>query len=263
MPSPAIVTLTTDFGAGSPYVGEMKGSLLCGAPHATIVDLFHGVGPQNVAEGAIRLESCFHFPPGTIHIAVVDPGVGAGRAVLFARIRDHLFVAPDNGLLSWIGPPEAIQELRRIENRSLFRPNVSKTFEGRDVMAPVAAALIRGVAPDQLGPATTELVRLPFPEPVLEGDELLGEVLFVDHYGNAVTDIRRSHVQPNERIVSGAFAGVLCSTFVDAYGQAPVGELVMLFGSSDRLEFAVVNGSAASAYDLRAGDRVKVRLISS
>lgn len=263
MPSPAIVTLTTDFGAGSPYVGEMKGSLLCGAPHATIVDLFHGVGPQNVTEGAIRLESCFAFPPGTIHIAVVDPGVGAGRAVLFARIRDHRFIAPDNGLLSWIGPPEAIQELRRIENRSLFRSTVSKTFEGRDVMSPVAAALIRGVPSDDLGPATTEMVRLDFPQPVRAGDELHGEVLFIDHYGNAVTDIRRSHVDPGYRISLGKVADTVCPVFVETYAQAPAGELVMLFGSSDRLEFAVVNGSASSAHDLRPGDRVRVRLVSS
>jgi S-adenosylmethionine hydrolase len=263
MPSPAIVTLTTDFGTGSPYVGEMKGSLLSRAPQATIVDLFHGVGPQNVVEGAIRLESCFVFPPGTIHIAVVDPGVGAGRAVVFARIRDHVFIAPDNGLLSWIGPPESIQELRRIEDRSLFRSTVSKTFEGRDVMAPVAAALIQGISSDQLGPTTTEMVRLSFPEPTRDDAELRGQVLYFDSYGNAVTDIRRSHLEPNERIVAGAFADVLCSTFVETYAQAPAGELVMLFGSGDRLEFAVVNGSAGSAYDLRPGDRVRVRFLSS
>ena len=260
MPPPAIVTLTTDFGAGSSYVGEMKGSLLCGAPHATIVDLFHGVAPQNVREGAIRLESCFFFPPGTIHIAVVDPGVGAGRAVLFARIRDHVFIAPDNGLLSWIGPQEDLQEIRRIENRSLFRPTVSKTFEGRDVMAPVAAALIRGVPPEDLGPSTIEMVRLDFPRPQLERDEIVGEILYLDSYGNAVTNLRRSDLPVDRRVASGQSNETVCRTFVETYAQAPAGELVLLFGSGDRLEFAVVNGSAAARRGMKAGDRVRIRL---
>jgi S-adenosyl-L-methionine hydrolase (adenosine-forming) len=263
MPSPAIVTLTTDFGTGSSYVGELEGSLLCGAPHATIVDLFHGVGPQNVREGAIRLESCFFFPPETIHIAVVDPGVGAGRAVLFARIRDQLFIAPDNGLLSWIVSQEDLQELRRIENRSLFRSNVSRTFEGRDVMAPVAAALIRGVPPEELGPTTTEMVRLEFPRPKLEGDEIIGEILYLDSYGNAVTNVRRSDLPADRRVASGQSKEAFCRAFVETYAQAPAGELVLLFGSGDRLEFAVVNGSAAASHHLRRGDRVRLRLSSS
>ena len=263
MPSPAIVTLTTDFGTGSSYVGEMKGSLVCGAPQATIVDLFHGVAPQNVIEGAIRLESCSFFPPGTIHIAVVDPGVGSGRAVLFARIREQLFIAPDNGLLSWIASQEDLQELRRIENRSLFRPTVSKTFEGRDVMAPVAAALIRGVPPEELGPATTEMVHLEFSAPTLEDDAIAGEILYLDSYGNAVTNIRRSDLPPGRRILSGQSNETLCRTFVETYAPAPAGELVLLFGSGERLEFAVVNGSAASVCGLRPGDPVRVQLASS
>lgn len=258
-----IVTLTTDFGTGSSYVGEMKGSLLCGAPHATIVDLFHDVAPQNVREGAIRLESCFRFPRGTIHIAVVDPGVGSGRAVLFVRTRDHIFIAPDNGLLSWIAPLEAIQELRRIENRSLFCDTVSKTFEGRDVMAPVAAALLRGVPVEELGPYAKEMIRLDFPHPKVEGAAIVGEILYLDSYGNAVTNVRRSDIPFGMRVVGGQANDVVCPTFVETYSEAPGGELVVLFGSGERLEFAVVNGSATAAHNLRPGDAVSLKLASS
>ena len=258
----SLITLTTDFATGSPYVAAMKGVILSINASATLVDLTHAVPPQDVRCAAIVLEDVAErFPAGTIHLIVVDPGVGTERAVVYARIGSQQYVAPDNGVLSRLvrrSPPAAII---RLENQHYWLPRVSSTFHGRDIFAPAAAHLSLGVDPSLLGPPQEKLVDLDWPPIRALENGVEGSVLWIDGFGNLVTDIRAEQMQsPTENcLCSIACNGKEIHGLVRAYGQRPVGTLVALFGSTDRLEIAVVGGSAARALGAAVGDRVTVR----
>lgn len=233
-----LITLTTDFGNGSPYVAQMKGVLSGRVPETSLVDLTHAVPPQDVTAGALAIaETIRWFPERAIHIGVVDPGVGTARRILAGRLAVGSFVGPDNGLFSLAEIRQAVV----LENRDHWLENVTATFHGRDVMAPVAAALAAGVPLDRLGPATTEWVRLELPPPVVAGRRVLGQVIHVDSFGNLVTNLRREELaaDPEVTVQDRPVRTVRC------YGEADPGEWVALVGSSGRLEIAVVNGSGA------------------
>ena len=246
MPRP-IITLTTDFGTGSPYVAQMKAVVLGIAPEAELIDVTHGIAPQQIVEGAVILSDvCRHFPAGTIHVAVIDPGVGTRRLVLAAEIDQQVLIAPDNGLLTvWAGrsPPSRIVQLNRSE---YWQPRVSNTFHGRDVMAAVAAHLARGVPITEVGDPLEQFVILPDIEPVHEQDGIHGRCLWVDAFGNLISNIERSML-PDDLQSIRVFVDQRQVPLVLTYGAATPGSLVALFGSSDRLEIAQVQGSAASA----------------
>lgn len=254
-PAP-LVALTTDFGTEDPYVGVMKGVLLGICPHARLVDVTHGIPPQDVVAGRLALEAAVpYFPAGTIHLAVVDPGVGTGRAAIAVRTPRAVFVGPDNGLFSFLAEADLL-EVRRIENRDYVLHPVSRTFHGRDVFAPAAAHLAAGVALSRLGTPVSAPNRLPLPTArTVEGGAVVGEVLTFDHFGNAVTSVRSADLPPDAcRVV---VAGRTCP-LVSTYAAVADGEPLGLVGSTGRLEVSVRGGSARRELGLRRGTAVRV-----
>jgi S-adenosylmethionine hydrolase len=259
------ITFLSDFGTSDWFVGVVHGVLHDGAPDAHIVDLSHAVPPGHVARGAFMLEAAApDFPPGTVHLAVVDPGVGTDRRALAVSARGQFFVGPDNGLLEWALASPGTQ-VHAITERRFFREPVSRTFHGRDVFAPIAAALARGEAIAQVGPALATPVRLPLGDPALRGDALVGHVVFVDRFGNALTNLTAQRIletwgaqaDDSEFIVHVLDRGI--RGLSRSYGDAPVGTVVAILGSSGRLEIAQVGGAATERLGLGEGDAVTVR----
>ena len=258
-----VITFTSDFGHEDWFVGVVHGVIHDICPAARIVDLTHQIPPAAIERAAFVIEAAApDFPGGTVHLAVVDPGVGTARRALAARARGQLFVAPDNGLLEWaLADPGA--EVRSLTEPRYFRQPVSRTFHGRDVFAPVAAHLARGVPLAKLGPLVADPVRLARPAPRPVDGELEGHVMFVDRFGNALTDLAAG-------AIAGAFPGVTEDRLVvlvcgrrllgiaHSYGDAPIGTLVAVIGSSGRLEIAQVGGHAAERFGLGEGDPVVV-----
>jgi hypothetical protein len=260
-----IVTFLSDFGDTDWFVGVVHGVLYSLAPDAHVVDLAHSVPPGNIARAAFMLEAAAaDFPAGTVHLAVVDPGVGTDRRALAVAAYEQWFVGPDNGLLEWaLGAPGA--QAHALTEARFFRAPVSRTFHGRDVFAPVAAAIARGEKLAAFGPRVTDPVRLPAHDPVRRGDALVGRVVFLDRFGNALTNL-------TARAIAQAFgadaddAGFQVSVLdrrlsglARSYGDAPVGALVAIIGSSGRLEIAQVGGAATMRLGLGEGDAVEVR----
>ncbi len=257
-----IVTLTTDFGTRDSYVAEMKGVILSLAGSAHLVDVSHDVTAHDVVEGALTLESAAPaFPRGTVHVAVVDPGVGTARRGIVVAARGHLFVGPDNGLFT---PFLGGEDWRAFElrERRYQAAVVSRTFHGRDIFAPAAARLALGLAPESFGPVVDDPVRLLWPE-VLEGPRrIAGVVLHVDRFGNLITSIGAPTLErlgePLEIVVAGRRLPL-----VETYGELGRGRLGGLVGSRDRLEIVVREGSAAAALRARRGVRVLVSRTTS
>ncbi|HXM38350.1 MAG TPA: SAM-dependent chlorinase/fluorinase [Gemmatimonadales bacterium] len=244
----SIITLLTDFGTADSYVAEMKGVLLSRAPEVALVDISHQVPPGNVRAGQYLLgRSWRQFPPGTVHLAVVDPGVGTPRRALAAEAAGHHFVAPDNGLLSFL-PVDA----RLV---SLPVPSgAAPTFHGRDVFAPAAAALAVGAPLEGLGSPITDPNRSPLPAPHHDGTAVMGEVLYVDRFGTLVSNIAARAVEPGVRIrVAGTDVGSLRRTFADVER----GALVAFVGSGGTVEIAVRDGSAARLLGVGVGAEVR------
>jgi S-adenosyl-L-methionine hydrolase (adenosine-forming) len=257
----SLITLTTDFGVSNPYVAQMKGVILSIAPEAEIVDITHAVAPQGVLEGAVVLDDvCRRFPPGTIHVAVVDPGVGTARRSLYAEIAGQRYLCPDNGLLTLVLRRSPADRLVELQNRDYFLPEVSSTFHGRDVFAPVAAHLALGLAPELLGWPLSNPVLLELPQSELSNDQIRGEVLLVDSFGNAITNIERGVLEQLGRLdrLEVRIGSVCIGPVRRTYGDSPSGELIALLDSQGRLEVAVVNGSAAQVLGLQPGMPVEV-----
>ncbi len=258
-----IITLTTDFGLQDPYVGQMKGAILKRNITARIVDLTHAVPNHDILNAAVVIRTSYrYFPEGTIHLVVVDPGVGSQRSILAATGENHLFIAPDNGLLTLLALDNKIESVHRVENSSLFPSEVSSTFHGRDIMAPVAAALVGGLPLQKVGPETTftHCVQLDIPKPVIGKEEITGQVMHIDHFGNIRTTITTNHLG---RFQPSHFAGIeignhTISALSSTYGEQTAGELVALLDSSGYLEIAVNRGSAAQFTGCRPGDPVVV-----
>jgi S-adenosylmethionine hydrolase len=255
-----VIALLTDFGLSDHYVGSMKGVIagICG--DAVVIDLTHGVPPQDIMTAAFELLAGYRaFPHGTIFIVVVDPGVGTRRRAIAARAGDYGFVGPDNGVFDLLFaelPPTTVVELT---NPRYALAVVSRTFEGRDRFAPAGAWLASGVAYSELGPAITVQPRLNFPRPMVSADCTDGEVVHVDRFGNLVTNIER-RLWPGEVIdrLDVAVSGYRTVRLVSTYGEAGPGEVVALFGGTDRLEIAVRSGNAAEALGVGRGTTVHV-----
>lgn len=256
-----VITLLTDFGTRDAYVGVMKGVMLGICPSARFVDLTHEVPPQAVLVGALVLRSSVeHFPPGAIHLAIVDPGVGSSRRAVAVVTERAIFVGPDNGLLYPAATRLGIVEVRRLEREEYLIHPVSQTFHGRDLFAPVAAHLASGVSPQDLGPVQPELEPLPVPEPWLEGGELRGEVIYADHFGNLITNISvGALVGFPRRGLSVSIGQMRISEIVPAYASVPEGSPLAIIGSWNLLEIAVRNGNAAERLGASTGSAVVVR----
>jgi S-adenosyl-L-methionine hydrolase (adenosine-forming) len=257
----SIITLTTDFGSGSHYAAAMKGVILSICPGATIVDITHDVPPQDIRQAAILLDSAADwFPPDTIHVAVVDPGVGSDRAIVYARIGRQQFIVPDNGLLSRLVARTPPTKLIRLADPSYWLKTISSTFHGRDIMAPVAAHLAAGLDPDRLGPPLDRLATIAWPDVRLRPDRIDVAVIEIDSFGNLITNVTVEMLagRPTDRR-----ACVVCNIYetwgiYHAYAEQSGGTLVALIGSGGRLELAVVGGNAAQRLGIVVGAPVTV-----
>ncbi|MBU0515541.1 MAG: SAM-dependent chlorinase/fluorinase [Proteobacteria bacterium] len=255
---PRIITLTTDFGLGH-YVGQLKGVISGRCPRATVIDLTHDIEPQNITQAAwVLMTSVEYFPPGTIHVVVVDPGVGTDRRALAVKTPGGILMGPDNGVL-WPAMSRGGNWLAR-EITTAFGPDTSRTFHGRDLFAPAAARLADGGDPTGLGPPVLNPVRLELPTPRRREDRLVGQVLFADRFGNLVTNLDRVIVAA---LLAGRPAAVHLADgrtvpLVGAYAEVAAGTLCALFGSAGYLEIAVSGGDARRGLDLAPGDRPEV-----
>jgi S-adenosylmethionine hydrolase len=256
----SIVTLTTDFGTDSPYVAAIKGVILGINPQVRLLDLSHQIPPQNLRHAALFLKDSIPcFPRGIIHVVVVDPGVGSDRALLYADTGGHQLLVPDNGCWTPLSGLFPTPQVRQLAERGYWRPSVSSTFHGRDILAPVAAWLSRGLNPELLGPSAMDWVRLELPAFESSPDCLRGEVLFVDHFGNLITNIPGEVVRPFMarpfRIMVGPNE---VTRFVRAYADVAPSEMAALLSSEGMLEIAVNQGSAAERLQTGSGTVVVV-----
>jgi len=254
-----IITLCTDFGTRDGYVGAMKGVLLSIAPQATLIDIAHDIPRQSVADGAFTLATaCGYFPENTIHLVVIDPGVGSARRLVAVRTSRYFFVAPDNGVLTYALQEQDPLEIVHLTRREYWRSVVSHTFHGRDIFGPVAAHLANGVPLRELGERGQDLVRLPLSAPVQTKDGMIrGHVIHVDQFGNLVTDIPAqmlAHRQASRITVGQARIQGIATT----YAAVEPGDLLALIGSHGHLEIAVREGSAAQVASAGIGASVEV-----
>ncbi len=250
-----IITLTTDFGE-SEYVGAMKGVILSIAPEARVVDITHRIRSFDVRHAAYVVKSvCPYFPRGSIHVVVVDPGVGTARRGVAIETKDYYYIGPDNGIFTFVSDIKRVVELK-LEAKS-------KTFHGRDVFAPVAARLAKGEDIGSFGEEIADIVRLPIQEASLRGEVIEGEVLCIDVFGNVITNIPQSmlakaNINYGDRICVKLEDRKLEMFFLESYGFARKGELLALVGSEGYLEIAVNQGSASRRLGLKGGEKVKI-----
>lgn len=259
-----VITLLTDFGIRPEFVGIMKGVILGIAPDIQLVDITHLISPQNIKEGAVSLWRAYpFFPKDTVHLFVVDPGVGTKRRPFAARIGDQYFVGPDNGLLTpVIEDAERDQkpmEFVHLQNPKYWLAKVSNTFHGRDIFSPVAAHLANGVALDELGTPFTDPVRVEMFKPVKTPTGWQAHISVIDSFGNLTLDLPASAL-PNRTRALFRFHGAEISGVVDSYGHRAPGDLVVVVDSEDFLELAEVNGNAATRLNGNVGDMVEVIL---
>jgi S-adenosylmethionine hydrolase len=276
-----LVTLTTDFGTADGYVGTMKGVILGIAPDARLVDLSHEIAPQDVRQAAYVLYTAYpFFPPHTVHLVVVDPGVGSARRPIGLRTPAGYFVGPDNGVFSYVMAREPVEVVVELSDPRYRLPQVSHTFHGRDVFAPAAAHLAAGLFITALGPPVLDPVTFPLPRLEVSPDTITGEVLHADHFGNVITSIGKLVWSGDELVLEPAFHDVtgkeqvrfkaIEATIVAAgqeiagvfrtYAEVKPGAVLALVSSEGYLEIAVREGSAAQKLRLHTGDTVELRL---
>ena len=255
-----IVTLLTDFGLADHYVGVMKGVLLSVDARIRVVDLTHEIVPGGIDAGAFALLSAYsYFPAGTVHVAVVDPGVGSETRAIVVAAAGQYFVGPDNGLFSYLLEVEPQATIRAIGAERFPRLPLSDTFHGRDLFAPVGAAVGTGLAPDRLGPLWPEPVRLPPLQPRRDArGALIGRVLHVDRFGNCVTSIGRNDLAAGSGELRLTVGGQELHEVRRHYGGAAPGTAFLIWGSSELLEISVNGGSAAALLGVETGAVVEV-----
>jgi len=262
-----IITLLTDYGLRDSYVAEVKGVILGITPGATIVDISHDIGNYEVEEGAFHLaRSVPYFPEGTIHIGVVDPGVGGARKPIIIQSHGAFFVGPDNGLLAPAAERLGVEKIYEISNRTLLPQKVSDVFDGRDVFGPSGALLAKGVSPSEMGSEVSEYVRLPNYEPKVTGSQVEARVIHVDGFGNLVTNVT-SDVLNEVGIKDGYVINVDVQgkeyriPYVRHFSSVPRGELLMLVAGGDYLELSVNQGSAHEHLGVERGEKLSLTLI--
>jgi len=268
----SIITLLTDFGLDDFFVGAMKGVILNINPTAKIIDITHTIKPQDIRSAAFSLaESCGEFPEGTVHVAVVDPGVGSTRKPILVVAENHLFVGPDNGIFSFIYNDKNVENVIHITNDQYFRKPVSNTFHGRDIFSPVAAWISSGLDPVKLGPPISDFVTFNILKPDLHSSKstgldpaeavmVQGHVIHIDRFGNLITNLTSTEL-PSEKIQAGIqiiVNGRKISQVQSHFAGAPPGKVFAVFGSTGRLEIAVNQGSAEKVLEASADTLVEV-----
>jgi S-adenosylmethionine hydrolase len=254
-----IITLTTDLGLNDAYVAEMKGVILGINPEVRLVDVCHTIEPQNIAQAAFVLSRAYpFFPQGTIHVVVVDPGVGTRRRAIILRTKAGSFVTPDNGVLSYVTQQSSAWEAVAITKPQLWRPTVSSTFHGRDIFAPVAAQLSLGLPLTDFGEVITSVTVLPLPQPHQAADgSMVGHVIHIDNFGNLITDINSDDLPKGKRTLTVEVGGQLISGLSRTYAEGK--GLLALIGSDGYLEIAVKDGNASTILSAKVGDEVTVK----
>ena len=263
MPGP-IITLTTDYGTSDHLVGTLKGVLLSVNPDAQIVDICHSVVPFDVLDGALCIGAAYkYFPARTVHLVVVDPGVGSPRRPILVSANNQYFIAPDNGVLSMVYERENPVAVRHITSEHYFQRPVSATFHGRDIFAPVAAWLTKNWQTDAFGEVVEDHVRFALPRPKTQDGAIRGAVLRVDHFGNLMTNFTMEDLPEAKRQsgpVNMSVGGKAVKQFVGNFAQGPAGEPVALVGSSGFIEIAVNKGNAARTLGVNRGAEVVLKL---
>jgi hypothetical protein len=237
-----IITLTTDFGIKDHYVGAMKGVILSINQDVSIVDITHQIPPQDIFSGAFAIRNSYrYFPHGTIHIAVVDPGVGSKRKPLALEADGHIFIGPDNGVFTFVYRESKSFNVFEISNPNYVLPDVSHTFHGRDIFAPAAAHISLGISPENLGERVKEPVMISIKEPEIQGEEIIGEFIYTDSFGNLISNIPAELIKPGSRVYVGK---KVINGISRSYSEAQRGELIAIIGSSGLLEISVNQGRA-------------------
>jgi hypothetical protein len=263
MKTSGIITLTTDFGLRDPYVGVMKGVILSINPEARVIDISHQLKAGFISQASTLVQEAYpFFPEGTVHVVVVDPGVGGDRRPILIKTQNHLFVGPDNGIFWPVIRSHQHTEITHLTKSRYFLSHVSHTFHGRDVFAPVAAHLSRGVDPMEMGPIIKDPVLFDFPAPQRRGDMLLGQVMRVDRFGNLITNIQRKQFErflgSGRPAIKAGKLGV--ESLSKTYGEVLAGEALALIGSSDCLEIAVNLGRACDVTGMNSEDIVGMEI---
>jgi hypothetical protein len=257
---PQIITLTTDLGSKDNYVGIMKGVILSINPNATIVDITHQISPGNIKEAAYNIKTAYrYFPPNTVHIIVVDPGVGTKRKILLLETPTSYFICPDNGILTYILKDFLYYKLFHVTNSHYFLEPLSNTFHGRDIMAPVGAHLSKGIEASCFGPEIQDIITLQEKEPQQTSfNTLKGKIIYCDHFGNLVTNITKDHI-PNQKefeiIVKNEKIDKISSSYLDV----EEGNLLAIWGSAGFLEISISCGNAKERLNAKVGDTILIR----
>ncbi len=254
-----MITLTSDFGLKDPYVAEMKGAILTINPKATIIDVTHDVQKFNIRMGAFMLASAApYFPKGTVHLAVVDPGVGTDRGAILVQTKQCFLVGPDNGVLMLAAQNMEIEHTYELTNPKFMRLEVSSTFHGRDIFSPATAYLDTGVKPEEFGPEITKPVMPGFARLKSSNGTLTGEVLYVDSFGNIITNISRKEIAQTKTVNVKLPKFSLKLFLGKTYAQTKPKEAIALIGSHGFLEIALNQGSAAEKFHIAAEDKIEV-----
>lgn len=256
-----IITLLTDFGITDPYVASMKGVILNINPRCTLIDITHHVNPHDIQEGAFLLAKTYsYFPKGTIHLSVVDPGVGGARKPILLETKNYFFVGPDNGLFTLVAEKEKVKQTVVLTEKKYFLSKVSITFHGRDIFAPVAAHLSLGVPSKTFGEKLDHWVKLNLKEPVARGKKLFGEIVLIDHFGNLISNINQARFTSFTknypfviRIGEKAIANIK-----KGYWEGKKQETIALFGSGGFLEISIREGNAQRVLKMKKGDPITI-----
>ena len=256
-----IITLLTDFGTKDSYVASIKGVILSINPHCLVVDITHQVTPHDIQEGAFILANAYsYFPKGTIHLSVVDPGVGGARKPILLVTQNYFFIGPDNGLFTLVAQKERVTQVVVLTEQRYFLSKVSKTFQGRDLFAPVAAHLSLGIKPVTFGHEMNTIIKIGFQKPMLKEGKLLGEILHIDTFGNLVSNIDKENLfrfTKGQPLVIRA-GGKTISGLKEGYWEGKKGETIALVGSSGFLEISVREGNARKMLKLKRGDQIAI-----
>jgi S-adenosylmethionine hydrolase len=259
-----IITMLSDFGLRDPYVAEMKAVVHSICPEVTIIDLSHEIKKFDVRMGAFILASAApYFPSGTIHVAVVDPGVGTKRRPIIIENPHALYVGPDNGILMLAAQKDGVCRVHNITNRRYMLPEISRTFHGRDVFSCAAAYLARGISPSEFGPEIHNYVFPTFARPVLEGGKLLGEIIYTDDFGNLITNVSTEDLKKVNLNKGASFPikvgdKTLTLRLCSAYGEVSKQEPLAIVGNSGFLEVAINQGNASETFQIKTGDPVSI-----
>jgi len=261
----SIITLLTDFGTEDAYVGVMKGAILSINPSAVVVDVCHYIDPQDVIEAAYLIKSSYrYFPKGSVHIIVVDPGVGGNRSIVAVELSGHIFLAPDNGVLTLLMDEEEVDTIVRVENTHYFLNSISQTFHGRDIFAPVGAHISRGVPIEKLGPhlGMQDLNRLSIPKPYIsDKDELIGTIISIDRFGNCISNINENYLNKfikngSEKRLEIKIGKTVIKSLSRSYTGVESGCPLAIIGSFGYLEIALNCGNANRRLNVEKGDTI-------